>query len=69
VQQHELAVGGQAAIRLEAVEWLPKRTVERRERRVRAVRAAEAVGVQRREHPYDSRDTGALCRYEPATVL
>src|ERR1019366_1067380 len=69
VQQHELAVGGQAAIRLEALEWLLKRAVERRERRVRAVRAAEAVGVQRREHPPDYHDTGALCRYEPATVL
>jgi hypothetical protein len=45
VQQHELAVGGQAAVRLEAVEWLVECTVERRERRVRTVRAAEAVGV------------------------
>ena len=45
VQQHELAVGGQAAVRLEAVEWLLDCAVERRERRVRAVRAAEAVGV------------------------
>jgi hypothetical protein len=31
VQQHELAVGGQAAVRLEAVEWLPDSAVERRE--------------------------------------
>ena len=45
VQQHELAVGGQAAVRLEAVEWLVQCAVERRERRVRAVRAAQAVGV------------------------
>ena len=45
VQQHELAVGGQAAVRLEAVEWLLDCAVERRERRVRAVRTAEAVGV------------------------
>ena len=45
VQQHELAVGGQAAVRLEAVDGLLDCAVERRERRVRAVRAAEAVGV------------------------
>ena len=38
-------VGGQAAVRLEPVEWLLECAVERRERRVRAVRAAEAVGV------------------------
>jgi hypothetical protein len=30
VQQHELAVGGQAAVRLEAVEWLLECAVERR---------------------------------------
>ena len=69
VQQHELAVGGQTAVRLEAVERLLDCAVERRERRVRAVRTAEAVGVQRREHSNNSRDTGALSRYEPATVL
>ena len=45
VQQHELAVGGQAAVRLEAVEWLLDCAVKRGERRVRAVRTAEAVGV------------------------
>ena len=45
VQQHKLAVGGQAAVRLEAVEWLVECAVERRERRVRTVRAAEPVGV------------------------
>jgi hypothetical protein len=41
VEQHKLAVGGQAAVRLEAVEWLLECAVERRERRVRAVGAAE----------------------------
>jgi hypothetical protein len=41
VQQRELAIGGQAAIRLEAVEWPPERTCERRGGRVRAVCAAE----------------------------
>jgi len=45
VQQHELAVGGHAAVRLEAVDGLLDCAVERRERRVRAVCAAEAVGV------------------------
>jgi hypothetical protein len=69
VQQHELAVGGQAAVRLEAVERLLQYAAERRERRVRAVRAAEAVGEYRWIHRRNCRGTGALARYEPATVL
>jgi len=50
VQQYELAVGGQAAVRLDAVEWPLKCAGERRGRRVRSVGAAEAVGVNRRGH-------------------
>jgi hypothetical protein len=69
VQQHEVAVGGQAAVRLEAVEWLLEGASERRERRVRAVGAAEAVGVQGRVPPANCGGTGALARYQPATVL
>ena len=49
-----LLVGGQAAVRLEAVEWLPQCACERRERRVRAVGAADAVGEQ---HPKHSRNS------------
>ena len=69
VQQHELAVGGQATVRLQAVEWLPECAAERRERRVWAVRAAEAVGEYRRMHCRNCRATGAVACYEPATVL
>ena len=67
VQQHELAVGGQAAVRLEAVERPPKCAGERRRRRVRAVGAAEAMGVKRREHRHNCRRARALGRYAPAT--
>ena len=62
VQQHELAVGGQAAVRLEAVERPLECAGERRGRRVRAVGAAEAVGVKRREHCHNCRDERALGR-------
>jgi hypothetical protein len=60
VQQHELADGGQAAIRLEAVEWPLKRAGECRSRRVGAVGAAEAVGVKLRGHCRHCRDPRAL---------
>jgi len=68
VQQHELAVGGQAAVRLEAVGRPPECAGKRRARRVRAVGGAEAMGVKRREHCHKCRDARALGRYASATV-
>jgi hypothetical protein len=64
-----LLVGGQAAVRLEAVEWQAQRACERGERRVRAVGAADAMGEQRRKHSRNSRGTGTVGGYEPTTVL
>jgi hypothetical protein len=68
VQQHEVAVGGQAAVSLEAVERPLECAGKRRARRVRAVGAAEAVGVKRWEHCHNCRDARALGRYASATV-
>jgi len=68
VQQHELAVAGQAAVRLEAVEWPLECAGERRGRRVGAVGAAEAVGVKRRRHHRNCGDQRALGGYASATI-
>jgi hypothetical protein len=68
VQQHELAVGGQAAVRFKTVERPLERSGERRARRVRAVGPAEAVGIERRGHRGNCRGAGALGSYAPVTV-
>jgi hypothetical protein len=62
MQQHQLAVGGQAAVRLEPGERALERPLERCGGGVWAVGTAEPVGVERREHPPASVAARALPR-------